>query len=1638
MNDSSLAGLMVLPGNIGQVGEDAFSRTNLFALEIPEKTISVGNQALNHAAYVLVSGKETSLSGLSGVKFLIAPEDSRADIYADSNSLDFVPLEQLVENDGFYYQRTAGGLKLLSAKDATKVSDTVSIPNRIGNEPVTGLSAYAFYGCTMLETVHLPETLENDANLPTALEDCPGSGIVFDPVGLTVRSVSANVTSGSVGDRITWTVDASSDQQIRTYSYTLKKNGQTVDTLQSNSSSYTQTVMTAGAYMLEVEVTDAAGRKDSGTSPILYIAVESMVMTVPETLNNGEDLTVQVEEVSDALRYSVYLTNEATGELIGSRNLTKPGKITFSGYQLDEGMWRVTGYVYGNNFRYSVPTVRTVAISGAKAPGPVIPQQEPVIYWGRDDERFVRLRLSETEPFAVRFRYRYSDGTLSSQYEYSSSGEYLEIYPEGDYEQWQQGGAILLCGAVKQDGAWSDWGEVTEVEILSAPKLDTPVLTVQEAIQAGRDLTVAFTDVEHGDRYFLRILEGYDPDWSEWNNEGGSSVYSREFSRGSTVVVPGYSLEAGVYTVQVRTWSDENYYQSDWACRRLEITGERPAAPQVTADKTEQCLGNDPLTLSIYAPGAEGAYIFCESWRNGRRYTGWSPWTVSLDEEGRGEFRQDWYFDDESEWIGQVFHYRAAAIMADGVWSELSEDTLVLIKESNPLPSPETAAPESLRAGEDLTFRFSPVEEAEYYSASLERTYGDETIYSWGSEKCKPGQDLTAPGYLLTQGSYRLTVRAYSETRGNSTSEKIISVTGTRPAAPDITGNPEEVRIRDTVIFMIDTAEADQFAVDYKGTSTSGHEWWSDRKTVGTTGDTSSWSYTFDDDAKDAEFTFRFAAKRDNVWSAWRTVTMTVLDLPLLEPAAIHTQETWDAGEDFTVTYDPVEHADYYRWTLYKEDDRMDSGSEDEPVSHLFDGYNYEPGTYRFRVTAYSDSYRVNPSEFVFTIAGNKPNAPAVSVDKTEVTASETYTFTISTINTEDLRCRIWYYNNGEEYIYSSARAINVLEDSTNWSTSNSDGGIRSYSFAIRVNNRWTAWSEKLTVTSSIPEPLPVPSLDLPSALTAGRNLTVSVSAAENMDYYEVCLYNGYGSRIAYKSIAGGTGGTATFEGFRLTAGVYTVKAYATRGNTSSVAQGAVTVTSGDRPEAPAVTPDTETGRVNVYYGFTLDTAGAEKAAVRYYQDGYSNNVDYRTFDCTNDTTRWQDQNSISGQVWKYAFAVQKDGVWSPWSSTSTVTITDREILAQPVIDVPDTIEAGRDVYLSFSGVEHADSYSLRLTYPDGSTNSWTAYPGVRRRLIGYDLNPGTYIVSVTASGAEYESNTAVRPFTVTGTRADAPDVVVSADEVFTNETFTFSIGSAGAQEIAYRYKYGNNTYYSSSGTLNVLSDRTIWDTYVSSAGTYRFTFCVLRDGCWSAWSPVTEMVVKTRPQLPEPDVEAPEMLLRGRDLTVTVGEVEGATEYDVYLYNNLDQRIISLWHSVPGEFVVSGYRLPIGSLRIRVSVYGPDGGSTTVSRNLAVTDAQLPESPQVTPPEQTTVSRQTYFYFTVQTEGATKAAVRYYRIGSPNDLSISEFSASTGESETSWRGYQYSGGNTYAYSFAVQKDGVWSEWSSFTEITIE
>ena len=121
--------------------------------------------------------------------------------------------------------------------------------------------------------------------------------------------------------------------------------------------------------------------------------------------------------------------------------------------------------------------------------------------------------------------------------------------------------------------------------------------------------------------------------------------------------------------------------------------------------------------------------------------------------------------------------------------------------------------------------------------------------------------------------------------------------------------------------------------------------------------------------------------------------------------------------------------------------------------------------------------------------------------------------------------------------------------------------------------------------------------------------------------------------------------------------------------------------------------------------------------------------------------------------------------------------------------------------------------------------------------------------------------------------------------------------------------------------------------------------------------------------------------------------------------------------------------------VRIQVEAHNSNT-STKVNRFVEILSADRPAAPAVTPPDSTTIRSDERAVFGIATEGAEKVAVRYLWVSPSYQTGYSQFTANG--AVTTWNSYHYSEDAIIAYSFAVKVDGVWSQWSSYTEISFE
>lgn len=1352
-----------------------------------------------------------------------------------------------------------------------------------------------------------------------------------------------------------------------------------------------------------------AVRKDL-LAPEAYPA--STQVSLPATLRAGENLTVTLSGPQNAVWHNVFLIGPNVKN--GVRTLRdKAGEVNWPGYELDSGEYKVIVYTVTEDYGTLPPITHTLSVTGQKAEGPTLelPESLPYTQYGAPVQ--MDIGVSGQLRFAI---YDQKDQQIEAYDQFTD--HFINIWT--GYEELAEGGYITISAAALEDDLWSAWSPEYRIEITPIPQLSAPEIDLPDTVPAGKDLTFSFGSVEHADRYDVDLFLSDGTD-------NPPNVFYDNYFKGGTVTIPGYDLSSGNYILSVTVSTEDETYRRAVTQKEITVVGSRPAAPSLVPEKTEIYTHNDQVLVHIHAPGADGAIIqhLGPSKTGENMYS--SSWSmVSLDENGDGNYTVSLYWSEPERYIGWYTGIRASVII-DGIWSEWNESVKLLVKEQETLEPAVINAPSTIQAGEDFTFSFAPVEQATTYAASVRRIYGNESIYSWfskndGGNILQPDMAATLPGHYLAQGTYRLTVTASSDTYGNSESEWVFSVTGTKPTAPQVTADRDVLYLNDTISFKIDSAGADAVQINAGWKIETGYIV-SDSYNITVEGDQSAWTWTAYDFYHDRDWRFSFSVKKDGRWSAWKTLTYEIQDRPALAAPVIHAEDSYTAGEDFSISFDAVENAKSYQYVL-----RDVSGaslvwhSDITPGEQTYYGYQFQPGTYRIVITAQSTEYKSSSAEHTFTVSPNPKSAINASVDHTAIDQGESITFTIDTTGAEEVR-----YTTSDPF---SASVIKVFSDTTTWITS-PGAGTRSYRFSALIDGHWTAWSEPITVKIKETEPMPAPVLTIPESLNVGQDLTVTVEDIPGANYYQVYLLNGRGTEIASYYRNGSNGDTFTFEGYLLSAGTFKVRVYANGRNRSNESSSSLRVLSGTRPDAPEATLGSEAIYANRSFAFAVPSENAQQVAVRRYQEGSTNNVYYDKLNATSLETRWSTTLNTVGQTWHYTFAVQIDGVWSPWSSTVTVTVQEQPSLAAPVIHAENSYTAGDGFAISFDAVENADSYYVEI-YNAATNLHITSYESAEPRQIayeGYELEPVGYRLTVTARSAEYKNSKTEHIFTVLPNPTPAPSVSVDHTSVYMGERYTFTIDTTGAEEL--RYKRSN--YSSSDQRINVLEDTTRWTTYSSSATEARYQFAVLKDGHWSSWSEPVIITVKALEPLAEPAFTLPETLTAGQDLPVQVDAVPGAKYYYIYLLSARGAQISSrtLHDAAGGTVVFDGYLLSAGVVKVRVNAYR-DNGSSHSENNLRVLAGSRPDAPE----SEWQSGSYNPIRFTVNTQGAEQAAVRYYQVGYPNDVRYTAVDV-TGEA-SNW--YQYIGGSgsAYAFAFSVKQDGVWSPWSSGIQVTLE
>ncbi len=942
---------------------------------------------------------------------------------------------------------------------------------------------------------------------------------------------------------------------------------------------------------------------------------ETTKVVVPETLRAGMNLEVQLFGPSDTIHHSVYIVNEQTGEH-HYQDLTKAvATATFKGCYFDPAYtYRLTIYTVTGHYQTLTPVTRTIQVSGQKTDAPVLEIPETM-----KPGQYREIRQKEYDSIFVKTEYYSSDGELLGTDEHWG---YIDTWFYSDYNQH---GMMKISCATYTNGFWSQWSVYT---ILVVPDQYTVnLIDFPEAIENGQDFSFSFEYEGYADVCNCNIVRE-----NSYNSDAYGECWLGNDSGTGIVYISTENLLQGRYNFNMY-FRSEDYGTEVLVYRKtIEVVGDRTEAPMVTLEKNEVFADSNSV-FTISSTGADRIAVEYETPGESGRYTN----------EAYGEMtRWQWRFYEPG------VHTFRFAVRRDGKWSAWSGPIEVLAKKKTKLSSPNIQVNTYANAGEDLIFTFDEVDNATYYSVNLLSGYND-TLYS--IDPAMPIDQIIIPGYILTSGTYVLEVNASAENYESSNRKKNVIVSGTRPAAPVVSVN-ETPQGNRTVVFSVDTNDAETLHVKYLYEAPD--TWWSEQNfSIPVTDEVTQWTYQIESYSIDVEFTVSFSVKSGGIWSDWTTNTYMIERQLPPDPAVIHVDDMIEAGKDFVVTIDPVPNATHYYCEINEPDgsSRWWNSYYDGIGEIHIAGYTLDPGEYVMRVRSYSENYSSSVSEKTIKVIGEKPSAPHVSVDRTEINQNESVTFTIGTEGADGV------YIKNKQFVTSQGEA-------THWTTQLYSGS-QTYSFTVLIDGKWSAWSEPISINVHIQER---PVLDAPvvyadKSVDAGSDYTFSFDPVRNATSYSVLVASIYSSStICTLSGDGASPDTVlSVPGYMLFAGSYYIDISASADGYTSCTTRTYFTVNGSKPTSPNVSVE-QPLRIRSTAWFRLDTEDVEELVVKYQ---------YRTpaswwseklvnVPVTGEITYWthQIESYYLGTNLTVSFSVKSGGVWSSWE-TNTYTIEE-------------------------------------------------------------------------------------------------------------------------------------------------------------------------------------------------------------------------------------------------------------------------------------------------------------------------------------------------------------------------------------------
>lgn len=592
------------------------------------------------------------------------------------------------------------------------------------------------------------------------------------------------------------------------------------------------------------------------------------------------------------------------------------------------------------------------------------------------------------------------------------------------------------------------------------------------------------------------------------------------------------------------------------------------------------------------------------------------------------------------------------------------------------------------------------------------------------------GTSYTIPANLIyMEGEYCLQVAAVkSGYELGDKAEKKFSVTETfTDSRISITSSAHQITIGDSVKISVSAPGAEAIRLYNVNT---GNDWWFEEKT----GTQHEWVYYLADDRS-----FYAEALYDGVWTNSGRITVTVLSNGKLEDPKVTVPSKVRAGEEVTVTWEPVENVEEYSVDLY----RGKNGNLGEYVGNIYHGaetsavidYVLEPGSYSLDIYAYADGYKSGQTGAVFTVTGELAAPPALTLDAESCVPGSKITYTITAEGAETIRLRYYGttdngYNSEDIYEFAADGMTTVYEK--NFYTAGNFNAVCS----AKINGVWSAWSEPVSFEVHYLGKLESPVLTMKDSYLAGEEIAVAWSSVENTEGYSIVLWDSDDNHIdGWWTESEET--TIVLDAI-LGAGNYevSVEAHADGWESPGVTKHAFTVT-GTLKEGPSFT-------VKEYANLGMRSCDVfMEGATRFRM--LKNDTQIREYEA-------EDGKLSIGlglyETMTLRFSAYVNGLWTAYGPAQELKAAEQPALAHTYPILPETVRAGENIEVTWNPVEHAQQYRVFVSRETGDNHAvqvWSDYldaatEGCRTVIPAGELKQGRHYISVTPSASGYVS----------------------------------------------------------------------------------------------------------------------------------------------------------------------------------------------------------------------------------------------------------------------------------------------------------